>query len=215
MSYYDAIADNIPIEKDNRGFSIYYPPCHICGTSVKSWSYVSGCKYTCHECRTELISNHTADIAKNSSDKQRECLKRAVKRISHMTDISGYAEAIKRVESHIGKNGWFQSTEEVMVALELIRLKVKTHHQVKIYNYRVDFILPEYKVALEIDGEIYHGKERRHYEEIRDEAICTKLGEGWEIIHIDTKNINMNIRRLMPAVKAVLKRRNKLKGKSL
>ena len=98
-----------------------------------------------------------------------------------------------------------------MVALELIRLKIKAHHQVKIYNYRIDFILPDYKVALEIDGKLFHGKEKKEYEELRDETIRNKLGDGWEVIHIDTENINMNITRLMPAIRAVLKRRQRVK----
>ena len=34
MSYYEALADNIRISKKN-GFTIYYPPCHICGASVE------------------------------------------------------------------------------------------------------------------------------------------------------------------------------------
>lgn len=151
------------------------------------------------------------DAEIHNADKQRECLKRAIKRISNLTDIVKYASAIKWVSNNLGHSGWFQSTEEVMVALELIRLKIKAHHQVKIYNYRIDFILPDYKVALEIDGKLFHGKEKKEYEELRDETIRNKLGDGWEVIHIDTENINMNITRLMPAIRAVLKRRQRVK----
>ena len=51
----------------------------------------------------------------------------------------------------------------------------------------------------------------KEYEELRDETIRNKLGDGWEVIHIDTENINMNITRLMPAIRAVLKRRQRVK----
>lgn len=59
---------------------------------------------------------------------------------------------------------------------------------------------------------LFHGKERKEYEELRDDAIRNKLGADWEVIHIDAENINMNITRLMPAIRAVLKRRKKLRG---
>lgn len=98
-----------------------------------------------------------------------------------------------------------------MVAMELIRKGVKAHHQVKVYNYSVDFVLPDLKVALEIDGKLYHGKDKEKYSEERDMLICDKLGEGWEIIHIDTDNINRNVTKLMVAINAVLRRRKKIK----
>ena len=77
------------------------------------------------------------------------------------------------------------------------------------YNYVVDFVLPEMKVILEIDGKLYHGKEKKQYETIRDELICEKFGEEWELIRIDTENINTNVTRLLPAINAVLRPANK------
>lgn len=211
MSYIEAKEDNIPCEKNNQGFTVYYPPCHICSSPVPSWKYIRGTKYTCADCRSELIANHINLKQENYSDKQERCLNRAIDRISKQTDISKYDDAIKWVKNNLGKAGWFQSTEEIMVALELIRRKVRTHHQVKIYNYSVDFILPDMKVALEIDGSLYHGKDRKKYSEQRDWQICDKLGECWEIIHIDTVNINKNVTKLIPAINAVLRRRRKNK----
>ena len=95
--------------------------------------------------------------------------------------------------------------------MELIRRKDKAHHQVKVYNYVVDFVLPEMKVILEIDGKLYHGKEKKQYETIRDELICEKFGEEWELIRIDTENINTNVTRLLSAINAVLRRRKRNK----
>ena len=127
------------------------------------------------------------------------------------TKISTYTDISRAFQDNIGKSGWFQSTEEVMVTLELIRRKVKAHHQVKVYNYVVDFVLPEMKVILEIDGKLYHGKEKKQYETIRDELICEKFGEEWELIRIDTENINTNVTRLLLAINAVLRRRKRNK----
>lgn len=214
MSYMEAKEDNIPIERRGNQ-TVYYPPCHICETPVLSWNYIRNAKYSCPNCR-ELLINQKMDMRLDvCMDKQEQRLKRAIDRISKQTDIQKYEYAINWIKNNLGRASWFQSTEEIMVAMELIRRKVKAHHQVRIYNYSIDFILPEYKVALEIDGKLYHGKDRKQYGSIRDEAITDKLGDGWELIRIDTENINMNVTRLLPAIKAVLKRRKKNKEDAL
>ncbi len=212
MSYKEAKEDEIPMEKDCRGFTMYYPPCHICETPVLSWSYIHNTKYTCPKCRELLIERKLDIKSRDWLSKQERCLNRAIGRIAKQTDIKKYGTAISWLKKHLGHSSWFQSTEEVMVAMELIRKGVKAHHQVKIYNYSVDFILPEMKVALEIDGKLYHGKDKEKYSEERDRIICEKLGEGWEIIHIDTANINKNVTRLMTAINAVLKKRKRIKS---
>lgn len=212
MSYIEAKEDKIPMEKDGRGFTMYYPPCHICETPVFSWSYIRDSKYTCPKCRELLIERKFDIKSRDCLSKQERCLNRAVERIAKQTDIKKYDTAIIWVKKHLGHSSWFQSTEEVMVAMELIRKGVNAHHQVKIYNYSVDFLLPDMKVVLEIDGKLYHGKDKEKYSEERDRLICEKLGDDWEIIHIDADNINKNVTRLMAAINAVLKRRKRIKS---
>lgn len=202
MSYYDALADSIPMDKDSKGFTRYYPPCRICGSPVYTWSYVSGTKYVCKECRTQLIAMERESKASTLADKKEGKLAEAIKRISKVTDVEPYGNAITWVSKNLCKPGWFQSTEEIMVALELIRRGVKAHHQVRVYDYRVDFVLPEYKVALEIDGSIFHNKSNWEQEAVRDEIIKAKLGDGWEVIRISDDNINTNVTKLLPAIKA-------------
>ena len=96
-----------------------------------------------------------------------------------------------------------------MVALELIRRNIRANHQVKVFNYTVDFVLRDMKVILGIDGPVYHGKEREKYQEMRDDAIRWKFGEEWEVIRIKTDCINTNITKLIPAIKQVLNHREK------
>ena len=203
MGFYEAKEDNIPMEK-HKGFEWYYPPCYICGEPVATWNYIRGQKYSCKACK-EILANRMLDM-KNISDKDKKDkkLREAIRRISKMADINKYDHAIKLVEESLYKKGWFQSTEEIMAALELTRCGYKFYHQTKIGAYKVDFIIPELKVALEIDGTIYHGKDRKEHETIRDKAITAKLGENWNVVRINTENINKNITKLVPAIKAVL-----------
>ena len=97
-----------------------------------------------------------------------------------------------------------------MVVLELLRWKIKVHHQVKIYSYSVDFVLPDLKVVLEIDGPMHRLNSVKEKESIRDELICLALGSDYEVIRINTENINLNVTKLLDGIKAIKKyRRNK------
>ena len=203
MGYAEAVKDNIH-RAENGG---YYPPCHICGTSVFSYNYIRGLKYTCPECRKYLIEAKFGESDEKGKTKK---LKNAINRIEKVADISKYESAIKIVERNLNKRGWFQSTEEIMVVLELLRWKIKVHHQVKIYSYSVDFVLPDFKVVLEIDDPMHRLNSVKEKESIRDELICLALGSDYEVIRINTENINLNVTKLLDGIKAIKKyRRNK------
>ena len=205
MGHRDAVRHNIPIRKDARGYNWYYPPCEYCGTPVASWSYIPTAKYVCGECRKILIERKLSETA----EQKQKRLDTAIKRVAKVADIKLYGRGIAWVQENLDKKNWFQSTEEIMVAIELIRRGVIAHHQVSVFDYSVDFVLPEMKVVLEIDGAIYHGDDKKHREALRDELITNKLGDGYELIRIRTDYINENITRLLPAIKAVLSRRKR------
>lgn len=58
-------------------------------------------------------------------------------------------------------------------------------------NYRVDFALPRDKIAFEMDGYTYHGKERKHFNRDRRRDINLKLA-GWEVHRFDGDLIREN-----------------------
>ncbi|MDL2205814.1 hypothetical protein LJC33_02745, partial [Eubacteriales bacterium OttesenSCG-928-N13] len=168
MSYFEALEDGIRIEKTGHYSSMYYPPCRFCGTPVRSMSYLRTVNYACPDCRKEAVAQERAEKAMNNMTNKERKLDNAIKRIAKMTDINQYDVAIDMVKNRLTHTGWFQSTEEIMVALELLRRGIRAHHQVKIFEYSVDFILPDLKVVLEIDGLPYHGKNRARYQQVRD-----------------------------------------------
>ena len=57
MSYYEAKEDNVRIERKN-GFTVYLPPCSVCGKPVKSWSYIRGNNYRCADCKIRGYKNN-------------------------------------------------------------------------------------------------------------------------------------------------------------
>lgn len=210
MSYHEALEDGIPMKKGaDYSRNGYYPPCHICGQPVYTWAYRRGVKYTCSACRAEVIRQEREEKEDKAALVKEKKLEKAIKRVSAVTDIAAYDKAIKYIRDHLDRSGWFQSTEEIMVAMELIRRGVRGRHQVKVFEYSLDFVLDELKVVLEIDGSVFHGRDREKYQQTRDDVIRWKFGDGWEVIHIKTDCINMNVTRLMPAINEVLKKRKK------
>jgi len=204
MSYQDALADNIPMGKAHNGMNVYYPPCRFCGTPVRVFSYRPTLRFACADCKKEAVAQERAENAQRQSSVKVKKLEQAIKRISKVADIADYQRGIDYVRKNLNKPYWFGSTEEMMVALELMRRGVTAHHQVKVFEYRVDFILPDLKVALEVDGKIYHGKDKEKQQQIRDNAVCYKLGEDWQVIRIDTENINTDVTKLMRGIYGVM-----------
>lgn len=208
MSYYEALEEHIPIEKIN-GYNYYYPSCHICGEGVKNWSYIRGKKYTYPECKVLMVLFEQGKKKDLTVEQRKLKLKRASSRISKVANISNYNEAIKTAEETIANQNWFQSTEEVMVGLQSIKKNIQFETQYKVGPYSCDFYLPDLKVVLEIDGELFHGKDRHEREVIRDNIIETELGNGIIVLRIKTSYINMNVTRITNAIYALKKFKNK------
>lgn len=59
-------------------------------------------------------------------------------------------------------------------------------------TYRLDFALPDKKIAFEMDGYTYHGKERDHFNRDRRRDLDLKLA-GWEIHRFDGDMIRDNV----------------------
>lgn len=206
MSYFEALEDDVPIRKDAMGYNAYYPPCKYCGAPVYALSYLRDKTYACKDCRTLAVEQQKQENNEAAYTLKEKKLRVAIRRISKVARIEDYSAAIAVIEKQLSHAGWFQSSEEIMVALELLKCGVKVHHQVRVFDYRVDFVLPELRVLLEIDGPIFHGKERQKQREVRDAVLNHKF-PGWEIIHISTENICINVTRLLPAIRTVLRRR--------
>jgi very-short-patch-repair endonuclease/nucleoside 2-deoxyribosyltransferase len=59
-------------------------------------------------------------------------------------------------------------------------------------NYRLDFALPGKKIAFEMDGYTYHGKEREHFNRDRRRDLDLKLN-GWEVHRFDGDMIRNDV----------------------
>ena len=215
MGYKEAVEDNIKFRsgKSITSITAYYPKCHICGKEVLSYSYIRGKQYTCKDCK---LDNYLADKEiKNikNLDKKEQKFEKAVARITKTVgkNINKYEKAIDIVHKKLHKDNWFDSTEEIMTAIELVKNKVKARHQVKVGRYRIDFVLPDEKIILEIDGRLFHTDNTLEKEKVRDNLLLLHFGVDWEVIRITDDYINQNIKRLVPAIRRLKDERARIR----
>lgn len=130
--------------------------------------------------------------------------------------LSEYKEAAEAVHGLAKKQpSKFASSHEMVAAMELIRNEVRTRVQHPVGRRKVDMVLPEFKVALEIDGGLH--KFRIGKDSARDIEILNTLNEnevGWEMVRIPTKFIETNIKGLIPAIKTLHKEKQDLRRKN-
>lgn len=117
-------------------------------------------------------------------------------------------EAIEVVRDKIiEKPDGFDSSYEVVAAIILVSNRIYSKTQVKIGRYQVDFILPDYKIVLEIDGERHKMNKKRDSE--RDEKIKSMLGNGWDIVRIPTELLDMKAENLVKGIDSLIDYRQK------
>ena len=209
--YEDAIREGIRMSKDGMGYNWYYPLCHICGEEVPTWSYISGKEYTCQSCKANMAYMDKEVKDDNAYDLKERKFEEALKRVLKMAnkrDLPKYQEASEKVYRKLHTHGWFDSTEEIMVAIELLKSGFKIKHHYKIGGRFIpDFLIPSEKIVLEVDGHIYHTDKTAKKEMLRDDYMRTILGEEWEIVRISDLYINQNIKQLSKAITEVYKKR--------
>jgi len=194
------------------GNEMYVTPCIVCGESVKTWVKRQGVKFKCKECRAkekEITSAGKSELKKALAERRMEI---AVEHLEKKGLLDQYEEALRIVGSNLYREGWFQSSDEILVALELIRSGLKIRHQVKMGRWKVDFIVPELKVVLEVDGTLFHPKEKKKQEKVRDASIIASLGPEWEVVRINDIVLEKNIQKLVPAIKRVIKERVRVRS---
>lgn len=210
MSHSEAVEDNVRFD-NTLGESYYYPTCHICGNEVSTWSY-KRIKYTCKNCKKMNSLKDKENRADNNQEAKEKKFENAVARISSKcSTIKPYIKAAESIHEKLHKDGWFQSTEEIIAAIVLVKNNIKARHQVKLGRYCADFVLPEEKIVLEIDGTLYHTKLTVEKEKLRDNLIVLGLGVDWEVIRITDILLNENPKNLVKAIMSVKARREKLR----
>lgn len=161
----------------------------------------------CKECN-ERVKKEQANIkAEYVKLKKAIMFETAVEKLEgqHL-NIYDYKEAIEAVKEYLTDNlDKFDSSYEIMAAIIMIKERVHCKPQVQVGKYRVDFLLPEEYIVLEIDGERH--KLKKGYDSVRDKAIKKELGDYWEIVRVDTDLLDKNAKNLVKAIRKIFEYR--------
>jgi very-short-patch-repair endonuclease len=194
------------------GNEMYKTPCNSCKKPVFTWMKRQNIIYKCKPCR---VIERQQEKEKNNPLRTLEAERRleiAIEYLEKKDILEDYSKALDIIGEKIYRTGWFQSSNEILVALEIIRKGYKVRHQVKMGKWKVDFQIPELKTILEIDGVLYHNKETKPKEKLRDSSIIAYLGPEWEVIRINENLIKKNIQKLIPAIKRIIAERKRVRS---
>lgn len=161
----------------------------------------------CSECRKAVDEKEKSDHETYIRLKKHEMFLSAVGRLeAQNTNMYEYKEAIEVVEDFLNQNiDRFDSSYEILAAIVLVQNRIYSKSQYKIGPYQVDFLLPDKKVVLEIDGERH--KHRKKHDSTRDLYIMKELGLDWNVLRISTELLDMNAKRLPSAIDKAIKYR--------
>lgn len=183
--------------KDKRNIKV---ECWECGevTKMNGISKIPNC----NKCKKEKAEQDIRDRALFTELRTQFMFDRAMAMLekqNKIIDLDKYKEASKALKEYtLENNGKFDSSHEMLAAIELIRCKIHIQVQPTINGKRADFILTNEKIVLEIDGYMHKHSQRKDY--IFDKDVREELGSEWEVIRIPTKHIEENITRLHDAI---------------
>lgn len=158
----------------------------------------------CQSCFDKMTRQLREENARYIELKRKRMFEKALNKLERQKiNFYKYEEAIKTIQDyHFENDGKFDSSEEIMAAIILIFNRYHIKPQSKVGDFQVDFLLPDDKIVLEVDG-IHHTYSKGR-DSVRDECIKSKLGKEWEIIRIPTELIDEDVKKLPKAIEKVL-----------
>jgi very-short-patch-repair endonuclease len=202
------------IKVDHENIENNFFPCWNCGIPIATIINKPHARLFCPECKEEYESTKENNLKKYIKLKTEIMFERALRMLEkQFVNMYNYIDAAEVVRNFALEHPErFGSSHEMVAAMELIRQEIKIKTQHKILNHRVDFLLPDLKVILEIDG--YMHQHRKIKDSKRDIKIRNELGHDWEIVRIPTKYIEQNITALLEAIKGVYKYKQEIRSKN-
>lgn len=181
-----------------RGIRYNYSiPCELCGRRIVRTEYSRKRSYICDYCKGVIKKKKKTQMSeelKNIKTPKEMRFDRAVEKIRKQ--VKNFSEYEKAIEIAKTRAEYYGSIPEAMVAIELLKLKYRIIPQQKIGKYKVDFVLPNKKIVIEVDGALFHSKPNND----REATIQFSLGLDWKIIHLPAELIEKNIVKLKTVI---------------
>lgn len=217
MAYTDTELAELGIERTmargrgQQATEAYVYKCAKCGRPVTRLCIILDRPVYCNLCKSDALSRKrlAAKAAEKNIEREAQeldklmgldpkCEARFSKAVDAVKRLGNFHAAIRAASAHVHKYG---STPEAIAAIMLISCGVQIIPQAKIFaNKRsaVDFVLPDHKTVIEIDGELYHSDEMKQY--LRDVSIRHRLGDEWKVLHIPAEALAKNPKAFRGAV---------------
>lgn len=174
-------------------------------------AFYEGQRVYCSDCYKKRQGEKEKENSAYIALKKKRMFEKAVSIMEkQIDDIYDYRGAILKVQNYLYSNlDAFDSSYEIVAAIVLIQKGYKIRTQYKIGKYQVDFIVPDLKVVLEIDG-IHHKLRSKDGEHWRDIEIENALGNDWKVIRISTERVERGCEMLVDYITAL----QAIKGKT-
>jgi very-short-patch-repair endonuclease len=186
--------------------------CWRCGKEVP---YQKKLRAYCKECKALEEKEQEETKREYSKLKTMIMFENALKCMeSQNINMHYYYEACQVVkEKALKDTNTFDSSVEMMVCIELINNQIKVTPQKEFRKYKVDFMLPDLKIILEVDGYLHNSSNAMLKDAKRDIEILNELGQGWEVIRLKTSQIENKLIYLVDDLKKIYKERQELRKK--
>lgn len=200
----------IILSLDECGKKIYQIPCSKCGRLVGRRALSLKRSYMCEYCKTakkkkwqvveKELSERIFDELTIQTKAEIKFDKAVQKMFEKRDDKEKYNKAIRLAKTRCELYG---SVPEIFVAIELLHQGYKIIPQQKVAKYRLDFVIPDKRVVIEVDGKIFHSDQAKEAE--KDFVVKNNLGAGWRILHIPTDYITKDMMKVAKYFRKVLK----------
>lgn len=129
------------------------------------------------------------------------------------TNIYDYREEIDTIEEFINeKPDKFDTAHEMVVAIMLLANRINMKIQHRVDSYTVDFLLPDERIVLEVDGGIHATNAYR--DNTRDIRLREVLGNEWEVVRIGNEYVEQNPEFVLEAMMAIKREKQDIRRKN-
>ena len=177
--------------------------CWKCGKPIPQDEFDGQSRRYCEKCYGEYSEEYKPVITQYSILKNRVMFERAMRLMEKAcADMTKYRKSANAVMKHSRDNPeQYRSADEMIAAVVLLEAGYDIRMNYAVGHYRVDILIEDLKVCLEVDGERHKGSHAQDGK--RDVEIRQKLGKAWEVVRIPTKYIEDQPEKLPEAIKAM------------
>ena len=177
--------------------------CWKCGKPIPHDDFSGQTRRFCEKCYEEYSEEYKPVTVQYAVLRNRVMFERAMRIMERacadMTKYMKYAVAVMRHSRDNPEK--YRSADEMIAAVVFLEAGHDIEMNASVGHYRVDILIRDMKIALEVDGDRHSSKKAADGK--RDIEIRAKLGKEWEVVRIPTKYIEGQPEKIPKAAKAL------------